>query len=81
MKAYQIRKSTDGLGVLMWWFDNGWRIVRFPKDQHKGGFPHSYRVEVSKPNLKNPYMQAADNLDNLAEARRLVQKCPWLPYY
>lgn len=35
------RKSTDGQGVIIWWYDNGWRIVRSPDR------PHAYHVETS----------------------------------
>ncbi len=33
------RKSTDGCGVVIWWFDNNTRIVRVPKEHTQGNFP------------------------------------------
>lgn len=64
MKVKLTRKSRDGLGVVIWWYDNGWRIIRSPER------PHSYAVETIAPG-RQPYHYAG-KCGSLAAARYIL---------
>lgn len=62
----QTRKSTDGMGVVIWWYDNEWRIRR----SAPGYGPFTYTVEGSLGGSA-PYRWAGE-FESLAAARKAI---------
>ena len=68
-----IRKSTDGMGVVIWWYSNDWRIRRSAPGYGRFGSRRegfTYTVEGSGPGSA-PYRWHGE-FDTLADARKAI---------
>ena len=68
------RKSTDGLGVVIWHYPGNWRIVRVPAEHTMHGNHRLYTIERMANWRGEPPYKWAGNTISLKSARIVLRE-------